>query len=93
MAMWPLFRPSLPSPAPAPPTPAPPISFGPDVRQQKQQRLIVRNLNFHATEQDLATAFSELGPLAEVCMIRESTKKAGVSMGAPKAASNIKVGR
>eukprot|EP00752_Nemacystus_decipiens_P011036 g9805.t1 len=39
---------------------------GQDVRQQKQQRLIVRNLNFHAKEEDLATAFSEFGPLAEV---------------------------
>eukprot|EP00903_Cladosiphon_okamuranus_P005563 g5539.t1 len=39
---------------------------GNDVRQQKQQRLIVRNLNFHAKEDDLATAFSEFGPLAEV---------------------------
>ncbi|CAM9304033.1 unnamed protein product [Pylaiella littoralis] len=39
---------------------------GHDVRQQKQQRLIVRNLNFHAKEEDLAKAFSEFGPLAEV---------------------------
>ena len=36
------------------------------MRQQKQQRLIVRNLNFHAKEEDLAKAFSEFGPLAEV---------------------------
>lgn len=36
------------------------------MRQQKQQRLIVRNLNFHAKEEDLARAFSEFGPLAEV---------------------------
>lgn len=39
---------------------------GSDVRQQKQQRLIVRNLNFHAKEEDLAEAFSEFGPLKEV---------------------------
>lgn len=38
----------------------------PDIRQQKQQRLIVRNLNFHAKEEDLAKAFAEFGPLAEV---------------------------
>lgn len=38
----------------------------PDVRQQKQQRLIIRNLNFQAKEEDLAKAFSEFGPLAEV---------------------------
>ncbi|CAN0040264.1 unnamed protein product, partial [Ectocarpus sp. 12 AP-2014] len=39
---------------------------GHDVRLQKQQRLIVRNLNFHAKEEDLAEAFSEFGPLSEV---------------------------
>lgn len=46
-------------------------SCGPDVRQQKQQRLIVRNLNFHAKEEDLAKAFSEFGPLAEVSEERQ----------------------
>ncbi|CAM9821027.1 unnamed protein product [Ectocarpus sp. 6 AP-2014] len=39
---------------------------GHDVRLQKQQRLIIRNLNFHAKEEDLAEAFSEFGPLSEV---------------------------
>lgn len=42
----------------------------PDVRLQKQQRLIVRNLNFHAKEEDLAEAFSEFGPLSEVSKMR-----------------------
>ncbi|CAM9840312.1 unnamed protein product, partial [Discosporangium mesarthrocarpum] len=37
-----------------------------DQRQQKQQRLIVRNLDFYATEGDLASAFTAFGPLAEV---------------------------
>ena len=44
------------------------------MRQQKQQRLIVRNLNFHAKEADIATAFSEFGPLAEV---REARQRQG----------------
>lgn len=47
--------------------PSPPLALAsPDVRQQKQQRLIVRNLNFHAKEENLADAFSAFGPLAEV---------------------------
>lgn len=48
------------------------LTSPPDVRQQKQQRLIVRNLNFHAKEEDLAKAFSEFGPLAEVNFIFSS---------------------
>lgn len=42
-----------------------------DVRQQKQQRLIVRNLKFNAKEADLAAAFSAHGPLNEVRQPRE----------------------
>ena len=47
-----------------------------DIRQQKQQRLIVRNLSFLAKQDDLVKTFSEFGPLSEVrCEEKNSPPK------------------
>lgn len=71
------------------------IPSEPDVRLQKQQRLIVRNLNFHAKEEDLAEAFSVFGPLSEVSEEATNTRCGRGSQiqqcGARKTTSDKKV--